>query len=104
MKTAHFPEFSWDHVPLYMHIRKNTRFDDEELAFISRCPIITFEKSTGISEYGSTEAGISCLHPTCSRRAREPGNADRFRIIFMQSNKIFARLGSHLAKRDQGFG
>jgi hypothetical protein len=53
----HCPEFSWDHIPLYMHIRKNTDFTEDELAAISRCPLITFEKSTGITQYGSTEAG-----------------------------------------------
>jgi hypothetical protein len=57
MQTGRYPEFSWDHVPLYMHIRKNTDFTEEELAFISRCPLVTFEKSTGIAQYGSTEAG-----------------------------------------------
>lgn len=57
MNTAQYPEFSWDHVPLYMHIRKDKRFSAEELAFISRFPIITFEKRTGIAEDGSTEAG-----------------------------------------------
>lgn len=57
MSKAHYPEFSWDRIPLYMHIRKNTDFTDEELAFISRFPMITFEKSTGITQYGSSEAG-----------------------------------------------
>ena len=57
MNQFSYPEFTWDRVPLYMHIRKNTRFDDEELAFISRFPLVTFEKCTGMTEYGSTEAG-----------------------------------------------
>ena len=25
-----YPEFSWDHVPLYMHIRKSAKFNQEE--------------------------------------------------------------------------
>jgi len=57
VNKSHRPEFAWDRIPLYMHVRKNTQFTDDELAFISRFPIVTFEKSTGITEYGSSEAG-----------------------------------------------
>lgn len=55
--TASYPEFSWDRVPLYMHIRKEKAYTDEEIAFISKFPLITFEKSNGHKTYGSTEKG-----------------------------------------------
>ena len=52
-----FPDFSWDRIPLYMHIRKATTFDAGELAFLAKFPLITFEKATGHRDHGSVEAG-----------------------------------------------
>jgi len=52
-----FPEFSWDHVPLYMHMRKSKAFTLEELEYLAGFPIITLEKTTGSGTYGSTEKG-----------------------------------------------
>ncbi|MGB6222936.1 hypothetical protein [Haloferula sp.] len=40
ISEASFPEFSWDRVPLYMHIRKDDSFSPEEIAFISKFPLI----------------------------------------------------------------
>jgi len=51
------PAFSWDHVPLYMHVRKRTEFSDVELNSLARFPLITFEKTTGSGTFGSTERG-----------------------------------------------
>ena len=51
------PDFSWDTMPLYMHVRKSKAFTNEELAYLAKFPLITFEKTTGSAEYGSTEAG-----------------------------------------------
>ena len=51
------PAFSWDRVPLYVHIRKDTAFTDEEIRYLATFPLITFEKSTGNRDSGSTEAG-----------------------------------------------
>ncbi len=51
------PVFSWDHVPLYVHIRKDTAFTDEEIRYLATFPLITFEKATGHSDSGSVEAG-----------------------------------------------
>ena len=51
------PVFSWDHVPLYVHIRKDTAFTDEEIRYLATFPLITFEKATGHSDSGSMEAG-----------------------------------------------
>ena len=40
-----------------MHIRKDTAYTDEEIAFIAKFPLITFEKSNGHKTFGSTEQG-----------------------------------------------
>ena len=53
----HYPEFSWDTLPLYMHIRKSNAFTEDEINFIAKFPLVTFEKSTGNSTYGSVEKG-----------------------------------------------
>ena len=52
-----YPEFSWERIPLYMHIRKATSYTDEEIAFLARFPLITFEKANGQQDHGSVEAG-----------------------------------------------
>lgn len=51
------PEFSWDTLPLYMHIRKSYVFSKKELQFLSEFPLITLEKTTGSKSFGSTDAG-----------------------------------------------
>jgi len=51
------PEFSWDRIPLYMHIRKDKSYTDEEIAFLARFPLITFEKANGHADHGSVEKG-----------------------------------------------
>ena len=53
----HYPEFSWDHVPLYQHMRKSIAFNQEELEYLAKFPIITLEKTTGSASYGSSEKG-----------------------------------------------
>ena len=53
----HYPAFSWDTIPLYMHMRKSTSFTQEELEYLAGFPIITLEKTTGNSTYGSSEDG-----------------------------------------------
>jgi hypothetical protein len=51
------PPFSWDTVPRYMHVRKVTAFTPEEVNYLASFPLVTFEKTTGSKEFGSTEAG-----------------------------------------------
>ncbi len=51
------PAFSWERVPRYMHIRKDTAFTADEIRYVASFPLVTFEKSTGAAEFGSTEAG-----------------------------------------------
>ncbi|MDG2256002.1 MAG: putative glycoside hydrolase [Opitutaceae bacterium] len=52
-----YPEFSWDQVPRYMHLRKAAAFTREELTYLAKFPIITLEKTTGMQTFGSTERG-----------------------------------------------
>nr|WRX36733.1 hypothetical protein [uncultured bacterium] len=51
------PLFSWDHVPLYMHMRKSAAFTQKELDYLAGFPLITLEKTTGSKTFGSTEIG-----------------------------------------------
>ena len=51
------PDFSWDSVPLYIHIRKDTAFTDAEIQHLASFPLITFEKATGHADFGSVNAG-----------------------------------------------
>ena len=44
-------------MPLYVHIRKDTAFTDEEIRYLATFPLITFEKATGHRDSGSVEAG-----------------------------------------------
>jgi len=53
----HYPRFTWDRIPLYMHIRKAKSYTDEEIAFLAKFPLITFEKANGHDDHGSVEAG-----------------------------------------------
>ena len=41
-----------------MHLRKSTSFTKEEVKYLSKFPLITFEKSTGHKTYKSTERGV----------------------------------------------
>jgi hypothetical protein len=51
------PAFSWDRVPRYMHVRKDTAFTAKEIRYLATFPLVTFEKATGTREFGSTEEG-----------------------------------------------
>ena len=55
--SGKLPEFSWDTLPLYAHVRKATKFTLEELKHLASFPLITLEKTTGLKDYGSTDAG-----------------------------------------------
>jgi hypothetical protein len=55
--TRLYPRFSWDRIPLYMHVRKATSFTAKEIEFLARFPLITFEKANGHKDHGSVEAG-----------------------------------------------
>jgi hypothetical protein len=51
------PVFSWEKVPRYMHVRKMTAFTPEEIEYLAGFPLVTFEKTTGMKDAGSTEKG-----------------------------------------------
>lgn len=65
---AAYPEFSWDTLPLYMHVRKSDSFTDEEIAFLATFPLITLEKMTGVRSSGSTERGTLAAAEAIKRR------------------------------------
>lgn len=69
--NGRLPDFSWETLPRYMHVRKASAFTSEEIAYLATFPLITFEKTTGSQTYGSTEAGtieaaraIKTIHPS----------------------------------------
>ncbi|MCX7008382.1 MAG: putative glycoside hydrolase [Kiritimatiellaeota bacterium] len=51
------PSFSWERVPRYIHIRKDTVFTADEIRYLASFPLVTFEKGTGAKDFGSTEEG-----------------------------------------------
>lgn len=51
------PPFSWERVPSYVHIRKDTAFTEDEIRYLASFPLVTIEKSTGFKDYKSTEEG-----------------------------------------------
>lgn len=53
----HYPEFSWDRIPLYMHVRKAKSYTGDEIAFLAKFPLITFEKANGYESHGFVESG-----------------------------------------------
>ncbi|MGJ8634052.1 MAG: putative glycoside hydrolase [Luteolibacter sp.] len=53
------PAFSWETIPSYIHIRKDTAFTPEEIEYLASFPLITLEKMTGNNTYGSTEEGTA---------------------------------------------
>jgi len=55
--TDKLPAFSWERVPRYIHLRKDTAFTAEEIRYLATFPLVTFEKGTGAKEFGSTEEG-----------------------------------------------
>lgn len=51
-----YPEFSWDTIPLYMHVWKRTSYTEDEIKYLAKFPLITLEKAQGIKE-GSVQKG-----------------------------------------------
>ncbi len=67
MKTNKYPDFSWEYIPRYMHVYKQTSFTDEEIEFLAAFPLITFEKAQGTRE-GSVQEGTSRAARAVKRR------------------------------------
>jgi len=59
--TTHYPNFSWDTVPVYLHFGKKKRtLNKQELEFVAKTSnFIGLEKMHGIGSKGSTESGTA---------------------------------------------
>jgi len=55
--ASKMPEFTWDQIQLYFHGRKATAFNDTEIAYLAKFPLITLEKTTGNQTFLTTEEG-----------------------------------------------
>ena len=51
------PEFSWERVPQYMHIRKSRQYTPEEINYLATFPLVTLEKANGTKVFGTNEDG-----------------------------------------------
>lgn len=57
VKTVNrLPEFSWDTMPLYMHVWKRTSYTKDEINYLAKYPLITLEKAQGNKE-GTVQEG-----------------------------------------------
>lgn len=83
------PEFSWDTVPRYMHVRKATAFTPEEIQYLATFPLITFEKSTGHKDSAGTEAGT--IKAATAVKALNP----RVKILYYRN--IIVHYGGYVA-------
>lgn len=86
-----YPEFTWDRIPLYMHVRKDRSYTDEEVAFLAKFPLITFEKANGHKDHGSVEAGT--LAAARSVKALNP----KAKILYYRN--VFVHYGGYAADK-----
>jgi hypothetical protein len=87
--NSRLPEFSWDRIPLYMHIRKATSYTNDEIEFLARFPLITFEKANGHQDHGSVETGTLVA-------ARAVKNVNpKAKILYYRN--VFVHYGSYAA-------
>ncbi len=86
------PEFSWDTVPRYMHVRKATAFTPEEIEHLATFPLITLEKTTGKKTFGSTEKG--------TLRAAEAVKQINPRAKILYYRNIFVHYGGYDADKE----
>ena len=59
VSTDKLPSFSWERVPRYMHIRKDTAFTADEIRYLASFPLVTFEKMTVRSATSTRE--LRCM-------------------------------------------
>jgi hypothetical protein len=57
LPAQRMPEFSWDRVPQYMHIRKWKNYTPEEINYLATFPLVTLEKANGTKFFDSNEEG-----------------------------------------------
>ena len=97
-----YPEFSWDHIPRYMHVWDKNSFTSEELDYLAEFDFITFEKWQGTFE-GSVQEGT--LKAARAVKERNP-NA---KILYYKNIVIdwpsamsdeLEKMGGHLQSQD----
>jgi len=86
--TAHWPAFSWDTVPLYMHFGKSAGpLTEQELASVARtCDFVCLEKAHGTGALGSTEKGTA--HDAARLKALNP----KMKVLFYWNTFLNYRL------------
>ena len=106
VEKSAFPTFSWDRVPLYMHIRKAQSYTDKEIGFIAKFPLITFEKSNGHVASGSTEKG-TLIAARAVKKSNPKAKILYYRNVIVhygsyQANKELNKISSALLKDKNG--
>ena len=71
------PEFSWDTVPVYIHVGKTSGLSDDEIDFVAtHSDFVCLEKGHGASIHGSSEKGIE--HDAARLKKANP----RMKVIY----------------------
>ena len=101
------PEFSWDTVPRYMHLRKSTQLTQKEVDYLATFPLVTFEKAMGTRTFGSVEKGT--LNAAQAVKKVNP----KTKILYYRNilvhysgydtNKSFNKISEGLLKNKSGF-
>ena len=86
------PDFSWDRVPLYMHIRKAQNFTEDEIKYLATFPLVTFEKTTGSETFQSTEDGTLAA----AKAVKEVNPSTK--ILYYRN--VFVHYGSYKANAE----
>ena len=86
--AAHWPAFSWDTVPVYIHFGKSAGpLTEQELAFVARaCDFVCLEKAHGMGALGSTEKG------TARDAARLKALNPKMKVLFYWNTFLNYRL------------
>lgn len=90
--TNRLPAFSWDRLPLYMHIRKAKNFTEDEIKYLASFPLVTFEKTTGSETYQSTEDGTLAA----AKAVKEANPATK--ILYYRN--VFVHYGTYKANAE----
>lgn len=86
-EATRFPDFSWDTIPLYMHIRKTTAFNAAELDYLSSFPLVTFEKYTGHGTSGTVDRGTIATAEAIKKKN------PRTKVLFYRN--VFVHYGGY---------
>lgn len=99
-EAGRFPDFSWDTIPLYMHIRKTTAFNAAEVDYLSSFPLVTLEKYTGHDTSGTVDRGTIAAAEAIKKKN------PRTKVLFYRN--VFVHYGGYsfdkeLLRIDQPF-